>query len=216
MSACLLQHWLLHLFFFSQKPEKSTLPNSAGPWKDFSFVLYSKHQLNTKSSVQSKRLTLCLVFLSNAYPEKKNFMIFSTTAWIQWLIGTKEANHNIEMKLHNKFMSTFKTRRSRKLHLPDYVTGLTSTLFQAIIHQDFQAWKLNTQKFVCLPYARSLGWNSFQCHLVSSGPSLAKRWHLTVIHTVTEPGYIPGLVLCLRSVCLFDLILYVPSTIFQL
>ena len=112
MSAYL--HWLLHLFFFSQKPEMSTLPNSAGTWKDFSFVLFSKHQLNTKSSAQSKRLTLCLEFLSNAYPEK-NLMIFSTTAWIQWLIGTKETNYNIEMKLHNKFMSTFKGKRSRKL-----------------------------------------------------------------------------------------------------
>ena len=41
-----------------------------------------------------------------------------------------EANHNIQIKLHNKFMSTFKTRRVQEtsdLHLPDYVTGLTST-----------------------------------------------------------------------------------------
>ena len=72
--------------------------------QDFSFVLYSKHQLNTKSSAQSKMF----------FPEE-NLMIFGTTAWTQWLIGTKETNHNIQMKLHNKLMSTFKTRRSRKL-----------------------------------------------------------------------------------------------------
>ena len=47
--------------------------------------------------------------------KKKTIMSFGTTARIQLHTGTKETSHNIQMKLHNKVMLTFKTRRSRKL-----------------------------------------------------------------------------------------------------
>ena len=79
--------------------------------QDYSFVLY-KTPVNTKASAESNWLTLWWVYLSNTYPEEP---VFNITAWIWWHTGTKEASHNLQMKLHIKVMLTFKTRRSRKL-----------------------------------------------------------------------------------------------------
>ena len=145
------------------------------------------------------------VYLSNAYPEG-TLMIFSTTAGIRWQLGTKVTSHNIQMKLHNKIMSTFKTRRSRELVI---FISLTMLLAKSVPNPGnptlgFPSLKAeHTQKSVCLPYARPLGWNSCQGH--PGSPSLAKRWQKVlagtmIIQTVTEPSYIPGLVPWLGSI----------------
>ena len=42
-------------------------------------------------------------------------MIFGTTAWIRCHTGTEETSYYIQMKLHNKIMSTIKAMISRKL-----------------------------------------------------------------------------------------------------
>ena len=47
--------------------------------------------------------------------QKKTLWFLAPLHELSDKIGTKETNHNIQMKLHNKLMSTFKTRRSRKL-----------------------------------------------------------------------------------------------------
>ena len=59
--------------------------------------------------------------LFNAYPEETH-MIIGTTAWIWWHTGTKETTHIIQMKLHNKIMSTLETKGSRQIVISTSLT----------------------------------------------------------------------------------------------
>ena len=92
-----------------------TTASLASTKQDFSFVLYT--------SAQTKSFTL---YLSNAYPEE-SVMIFGIFAWNQWHTGTREASHNIQMKLHIFLTLCWPSRLGDPwncdFHLPDYVTG---------------------------------------------------------------------------------------------
>ena len=78
----------------------------------FSFIEDTSWTLRLRQSQIGSPYDKCIRLM---FIQKKTNMIFGTTARIQLHTGTKEKSHNIQMKLHNKVMSTFKTRRSRKL-----------------------------------------------------------------------------------------------------
>ena len=78
----------------------------------FSFIENTSWTLRLWQSQNGSHYDKCICLM---FTQKKAIMIFGTTAEIRLHTGTKEKSHNIQMKLHNKVISTFKTRRSRKL-----------------------------------------------------------------------------------------------------
>ena len=86
--------------------------SKASTKQDFSFIENTSWTLRLRQSQIGSHYDKCICLM---FIQKKTIMSFGTTAQIQLHTGTKETSHNIQMKLHNKVMSTFKTRRSRKL-----------------------------------------------------------------------------------------------------
>ena len=91
------------------------LPHQKHPQNRISLFSFIENTSWTLSLWQSKIGSPYDKCIRLMFIQKKTIMIFGTNAQIRLHTGIKETSHNIQMKLHKKVMSIFKTRRSRKL-----------------------------------------------------------------------------------------------------